>query len=101
MWFGGWRGFIAYNVVVRLGNGVAWFVFAWVVHRPWLFDQVEPPDLPGPLRWLWVALFGRENYLGVRFHQVHHKFPALPDRHLPAVARVLGSAAAASAPEGA
>lgn len=92
MWLGGWRGFIAYNLVVRLANGLSWFVFSWVVHQPWLFGHVLPRPFPRPLRWLWVALVGRENYLGVRFHRVHHMYPSVPDRDLPHLARRLGAA---------
>lgn len=91
MWLGGWRGLIAYNVVVRVGNGLAWFVFAWVAHQTWLFGHVIPRPFPGPLRWLWVALVGSENYHGVRFHRVHHLFPAVPDRDLPRLSQRLSS----------
>lgn len=91
MWVGGWRGLVAYNVVARLGNGVAWFVFAWVVHRPWLYGQVNPEPFPRALRWPWIALVGRENYYGVRYHYLHHLFPAVPDRHLPELARRLSA----------
>lgn len=86
MWLGGWRGLIAYNVVVRIANGLAWFVFAWVVHRPGRYGQVNPPSFPAVLRWPWIALVGRENYYGVRFHYLHHLFPAVPDRYLPELA---------------
>ncbi|MFZ6180830.1 fatty acid desaturase [Nannocystis pusilla] len=101
MWLGGLRGFVAYNLVVRVGNALAWLVFAWLVHQPWLYGHVEPPEFPRPLRWLWIALVGRENYLGVRFHFLHHLFTAVPDRRLPALARRLHPPAAESAPEGA
>lgn len=95
MWLGGWEGLVAYNAVVRLGNALAWFVFAWVVHQPWLYGHIEPRELPRPVRWLWFAVVGRENYWGVRFHLLHHLFSAVPDRRLPALAREL------TAPEGA
>lgn len=101
MWLGGLRGFVAYNLVVRVGNALAWLVFAWLVHQPWLYGHVEPPEFPRPLRWLWIALVGRENYLGVRFHFLHHLFTAVPDRRLPALARRLHPPTAESAPEGA
>lgn len=101
MWFGGWRGFVAYNVVARIGNTAAWFVFAWLVHQPWLYGQVDPPEFPRPVRWLWYVLVGRENYWGVRFHFMHHLYSAVPDRRLPALARRLAGPAGGSAPEGA
>ncbi|HEY8377143.1 MAG TPA: fatty acid desaturase, partial [Nannocystis sp.] len=91
MWLGGWRGLVAYNVVVRTANALAWFVFAWVVHQPWFYGQVNPPALPRALRWLWIALVGRENYYGVRYHFLHHLFPAVPDRYLPELAGRLSS----------
>lgn len=89
MWIGGWPGFILYNVMTRVGNGVAWFVFSWVVHGPWLYGQVRPPRFPGPLAAAWVVLVGRENLHGIRFHYLHHCFPHVPDRDLPALSRRL------------
>lgn len=94
MWIGGWRGLVAYNLVVRIGNGISWFVFAWVVHRPWLYGQVNPRPFPRALRWPWVMLVGRENYYGVLHHFLHHLFPSVPDRDLPGLSRRLSSPAA-------
>lgn len=91
MWLGGWRGLVAYNLVTRLGNGVAWFVFSWLVHRPWLYGQIRPPAFPRPLAALWVALVGGENLDGVRYHYLHHLFPWVPDRALGALSRRLGA----------
>ncbi len=91
MWLGGWRGFIAYNAVVRAGNTVAWLVFSWLVHRPWLYGHIRPPAFPRPLAALWVALVGRENLDGVRHHYLHHLFPWVPDRALGALSRRLGA----------
>ena len=101
MELGGWEGLLVYNLAVRLGNGLAWFVFSWVVHQPWLYGQVHPREFPRPLVWLWIALVGRENYYGVRFHYLHHVFPAVPDRDLPGLSRRLGSGTAAPAREAA
>jgi fatty acid desaturase len=89
MWLGGWRGFIAYTLVTRIGNALSWFVFSWVVHRPWSYGQVNPQPYPRALRRVWFALVGRENYYGVRYHFLHHLFPSVPDRHLPALAQRL------------
>ncbi len=89
MALGGWPGVVLYNVMVRVGNGVAWFVFSWVVHGPWLYGQVRPPRFPAPLAALWVLLVGRENLRGIRFHYLHHCFPHVPDRDLPALSRRL------------
>ncbi len=91
MWLGGWHGFVAYNAVVRAGNTVAWLVFSWLVHRPWLCGQIRPPTFPRPLAALWVALVGRENLDGVRHHYLHHLFPWVPDRDLAALSRRLGA----------
>lgn len=91
MWLGGWPGFIAYNCVTRAGNTAVWLVFSWFVHRPWRFGQIHPPDFPRPLVWVWLALAGKENYWGVRYHFLHHLFPSVPDRDLPPLSRRLGS----------
>jgi fatty acid desaturase len=87
MWLGGWPGFVLYNVMVRVGNGGAMFVFSWVVHGPWLWGQVRPPRFPMLLARVWVLLINWENLVGIRFHFLHHVFPHIPDRHLPEVSR--------------
>lgn len=91
MWLGGWRGLVAYNAVVRAGNSVAWLVFSWLVHRPWLYGHIKPPRFPRPLAALWVAVAGVENLDGVRYHYLHHLFPWVPDRDLGALSRRLGT----------
>lgn len=91
MWIGGWRGLVAYNLVTRLGNGVAWLVFSWLVHQPWLFGQLRPRPFPRPLSLLWVGLAGWENRDAVRYHYLHHLFPSVPDRALKALSRRLGA----------
>lgn len=87
MWLGGWWGFLLYNVMVRVGNGGAMFVFSWVVHGPWLWGQVRPPRFPHALAVLWILLINWENLVGIRFHFLHHVFPHIPDRYLPEVSR--------------
>jgi len=89
MWLGGWWGVLMYNVMTRVGNGVAFFVFAWVVHMPWFWGQVRPPRLPQWLARIWVVLVSWDNLVGIRFHFLHHVFPHIPDRHLPEVSRRL------------
>lgn len=89
MWLGGWWGALMYNVMTRVGNGGAFFVFAWVVHMPWLWGQVRPPRLPQWLARIWVLLVSWDNLVGIRFHFLHHVFPHIPDRHLPEVSRRL------------
>lgn len=89
MWLGGWWGFLMFNVMTRVGNGVAFFVFAWVVHKPWLWGQVRPPRFPALLARVWVLLVGWDNMVGIRYHFLHHVFPHIPDRRLPEVSRRL------------
>lgn len=89
MWLGGWPGVLLYNLTVRTGNTIAWFVFGWLLHGPWFWGQVRPPRFPAPLALVWVLLVGRENLFGMRFHFLHHVFPHIPDRHLPEVSRRL------------
>lgn len=91
MWIGGWRGLVAYNLVTRIGNGVAWLVFAWLVHQTWLFGQLRPAPFPRVLSLLWVGLAGWENRDAIRYHYLHHLFPSVPDRALKALARRLGA----------
>jgi len=89
MWLGGWPGLVLYNVMTRVGNGLAFFVFAWVVHTPWLWGQVRPPRMPALLAQIWVVLIGWDNLVATRFHFLHHVFPHIPDRCLPEVSRRL------------
>lgn len=89
MWLGGWWGALMYNVMTRVGNGLAFFVFAWAVHMPLLWGQVRPPRFPRVIAQLWVLLISWDNLVGIRFHFLHHVFPHIPDRHLPEVSRRL------------
>ena len=90
MWLGGWSGALVYNLMTRVGNTGAFFVFSWLVHRERHY-QVRPPPFPGPVAAVWAFLFGRENLDGIRFHYLHHCYPHVPDRHLSTLAEgVLG-----------
>lgn len=85
MWLGGWSGALLYNLMTRIGNTGAFFVFSWVTHRPSHY-QVRPARFPGAIAAVWALLFGRENLRGIRFHYLHHCCPHVPDRHLPTLA---------------
>lgn len=85
MWLGGWSGALLYNLMTRIGNTGAFFVFSWVTHRP-LHYQVRPAPFPRAIAAVWALLFGRENLRGIRFHYLHHCCPHVPDRHLPTLA---------------
>ena len=84
MWLGGWPGALLYNLMTRIGNTAAFFVFSWWVHRPEHY-QLRPPRFPAAVGAAWALLFGRECLRGIRFHYLHHRFPHVPDRHLPAL----------------
>ncbi len=88
MWLGGWPGALLYNLMTRIGNTAAFFIFSWVVHQPEHY-QLRPPRFPAWMASVWAPLFGRESLLGVRFHYLHHRFPHVPDRHLPALSHEL------------
>ncbi|MBL9105940.1 MAG: fatty acid desaturase [Myxococcales bacterium] len=83
----GWEGFLLFNITVRVANTIAWMVFSWFVHAPWLWGQVRPPRFPLLIAHLWTIVVGWENLVGIRFHFLHHVFPHIPDRHLPEVSR--------------
>lgn len=85
MWLGGWSGALIYNLMARIGNTGAFFVFSWVTHRKDHY-QVRPPPFPAAVASVWSLLFGGENLRGIRFHYLHHCCPHVPDRHLPALA---------------
>jgi len=88
MGLGGWPGALLYNLMTRVGNTAAFFVFSWVVHQPGHY-QLRPPRFPAKVGAAWALLFGRENLRGVRFHYLHHCFPHVPDRDLPALSHEL------------
>jgi fatty acid desaturase len=81
MALGGWWGALLYNLMTRIGNTGAFFVFSWLVHRQTHY-QVRPPPFPRAIAAVWGVLFGLENLDGIRFHYLHHCCPHVPDRHL-------------------
>lgn len=82
--------------VTRMGSTACWFIFDWALHQPQVFGRPELP-LPRPLQWLWIAMVSRDNLNGIRNHALHHRFPFVADRELPALARFLAQADAAHA----
>lgn len=90
MVLGGWSGALLYNLLTRVGNMGAFFVFSWLVHLP-SYTQVRPSPFPRAIAAVWSLLFSGENLHGIRFHHLHHCCPHVPDRDLPALAQgVLG-----------
>lgn len=85
-WFGGPTGFIAWLVVTRIGNTASWFIFDWILHHDTVWPGTDAPGLPAVVRTVWTGLFGRDNLLGVEHHTLHHLYPFVPGRELPALA---------------
>ena len=73
--------------VTRLGSTVTWFIFDWILHHPRYYDG--PFRFPRTIGWLWSIMFSRANFNAARFHALHHAYPAVPDKFLPALARQL------------
>lgn len=92
--FGGVN-FFWWLLATRLGSTAAWFVFDWLFHRPTVWSRPELGSLPRWLSVLWAALFSRNNLNASRFHTLHHRYPQVADRALPALARFLASRAPA------
>ncbi len=87
---GGWSGMLAWVVVTRIGNTASWFIFDWILHQTWAWGRFGPPGMPRPIRVVWIALFGKENLLGIEYHYVHHHYPFVPGSSLPALGSELG-----------
>jgi fatty acid desaturase len=80
---GGPVGTLGWVVVTRIGNTASWFIFDWILHHDGVWG-----------RWVWMALFGADNLLGVEYHHVHHHYPFVPGPALPALAEELQRAEA-------
>jgi hypothetical protein len=80
-----WQQFALYNVVVRLGNGVSWWVFTYLLHQPKVFNGFSRLTLPRWLAMVWVVLIGRNNFNAISFHFLHHAYGFVPARTLPAL----------------
>jgi fatty acid desaturase len=77
--------------VTRLGSTACWFIFDWCLHHPRLWGRAESLPLPRAVQWVWAALFSRDNLEAARHHALHHRFPSVADRELPALARALAA----------
>ncbi len=86
---GGWDGLLVWVIVSRIGNTSSWFIFDWVLHQTWAWERFGAPGIPTVVRYLWIAIFGSDNLLGVEFHYVHHHYPFVPGSSLPALSREL------------
>ncbi|MCB9756534.1 MAG: fatty acid desaturase [Myxococcales bacterium] len=96
-WIGGSQGLLAWVLVTRIANTASWFIFDWILHQPWAW-RLEALELPWPIARLWAALFGEDNLRAVTHHQLHHWYPTIPSRILPALARVAAERSWADAP---
>lgn len=77
----------------RLGSTATWFIFDWILHHPRVYDGPEPRPVFRRIGWLWSLMFSRANFNATRFHALHHRFPAVADNSLPALARLLAERA--------
>jgi hypothetical protein len=87
--------FVWWLAVTRLGSTACWFIFDYMLHSPRLWGRSAALPLARPLQWLWIGLFGRDNLNATRYHTLHHRFAAVRDRDLPALAGFLGEREAA------
>lgn len=88
-WLGwGWP-LVWWIAVTRFANTASWFIFDWCLHHPARWGDDGPPALPQALRVVWMALLSKDNLLGVEYHHVHHQYPFVPGRDLPALSSEL------------
>jgi len=86
---GGPTGLLGWVIVTRIGNTASWFIFDWILHHDAVWGRLGAPGLPAPIRWVWSALFGADNLLGVEYHHVHHRYPFVPGPALPRLSEEL------------
>jgi len=86
---GGPRAFMAWLVLTRVGIVFVWFGFDWLLHHDRFWGRPFP--LPPLARFLWRALFGRDNLHGVQYHALHHAHPAACNAELPKLWRRLSA----------
>lgn len=91
--FGG-ANIVWWIAVTRLGSTACWFIFDFLLHSPRLWGRTAALPLPRPVKWLWSALFGRDNLHATLYHTLHHRFATVRDRDLPALADLLAARAA-------
>jgi fatty acid desaturase len=91
-WVGGLGPLLWWVVVTRFANTASWFIFDWCIHHPRRWGDDRAPGFPAPLRWVWIALFSRDNLYGVEYHHVHHQYPHVPDRDLARLSAALEAA---------
>lgn len=84
-------------VATRLGSTACWFIFDFLLHSPRLWGRTSGLPLPRALQSAWALLLGRDNLNATRFHTLHHRFAAVRDRDLPALAGLLAAHEAAGA----
>lgn len=84
-----WELFLLYNVVTRFGNTAAWWIFDYLLHLDSLYYRLESLPFPRVFEWTWALLFSHANIKGVLHHYLHHRYPFVPDRELPELARFI------------
>ncbi len=84
-----WQQFLLYNLVVRAGNGVSWFVFTHVLHRASVYRDFGAVAVPAWLRAAWIVLIGRNNLNAITFHFLHHAYGFVPGPRLPELSALL------------
>ena len=96
-WFTNLWVFFAYNLAARLGNTSVWYIFDYWLHHSSLYTRWTALPLPRPIRAVWISLLGANNLLGTIHHYLHHRYPAVPDDRLPALAKTIGDQPGANA----
>ena len=75
----------------RLGSTACWFIFDYMLHSDALWGRDQALPLPRPLQRVWVLMFGQDNLNATRYHTLHHRFAAVRDLDLPALAQFLAA----------
>lgn len=89
IYFFGLKAWLVPFFAAKLGQGLAFFFFSHVLHRPEFYRLTSLPNTASSFRkatvWLLTLVFGWRVALSTRHHLVHHLFPKVKTALLPAL----------------
>jgi len=80
--YAGWLTYAGVLAASKITGAVDWFVFSYVLHKPYFFRYGFVDHVPGWLRILILFTHGRRAVNGILFHAAHHAWPAVASGRL-------------------
>lgn len=88
-WFGGWEKTLVWLVTVRITNAISWWSFTWGLHHDRYWGSLDGIPFSPWLEKILLAVFGPASVFTVRYHFLHHVYPAVPARNLRRLSQML------------